>query len=211
MSPKTNTAKTPTEKTIHDRTMVLRHVLLDLEEISVEACAHLRNNMQSYGTLPVKGNIKKTKAPKVPKLTKTNAWTIFYKEKVDEAKGLKGTNLSFDDHQDLRTKVADEWKEADKEEYQIKASEVNLHSLDEWVKQYENRFGMTDDMLGLELRNSSNKENKDVEVYIKKHIKRDKLLHMLGCAGLTSVVRENTSNIVELRKNLLQYYRTKLV
>ena len=221
MSPKTNNntdTKAPTARILNDRKYVIKHILLDLEEVSKEAFTHLMDNANKYEALPVQvNNKKKTKAPKVPKLTKTSGWTVFYKEKEAEHKARiqkktkkDDVKLSFDDHGDLRTKAADEWKEADKEEYKIKASEVNEKALQEWYKHYENRCDMTDETLSQALTDLAKKDNKEVKVYIKKHMKRDKMMHMLGCAGLAETIQLDTS-LNDLRKALLEYYEENLV
>ena len=223
MSPKTNTntksktdTKAPTARILNDRKYVIKQILLDLEEVSTEAYEHLQENTTKYEALPVQVNRKKMKGPKVPKLTKTSGWTVFYKEKEAEHKvkvgkklKVKDVKLTFDDHGDLRTKAADEWKEADKEDYKIKATEVNEQALQEWYKHYENRCGMTDETLSQALTDLAKKDNKEVKVYIKKHMKRPKMIHMLGCAGLAETVQLDTS-LNELRKALLEYYEENL-
>ena len=212
---KTNT-KAPTDRILNDRKYVIQHILLDLEEVSAEACEHLMENAKKYEALPVQVNTKKTKVAKVPKLTKTSGWTVFYKEKelqhkanIQKTTNTKDVKLSFDDHGDLRTKAADEWKEADKDDYKIKASEVNEKALQEWYKHYENRFGMDDEKMSQALTNLANKDNKEVKVYIKKHMKRDKMIHMLGCAGLAETIQLDTG-LNDLRKALVEYYEDKL-
>ena len=220
MSSKTNTntdTKAPTARIINDRKYVIKHILLDLEDVSTEAFTHLTENLNKYEGLPVQVNKKKTKVAKAPKLTKTSGWTVFYKEKEAEHKAkikkkTKKTDvkLSFDDHGDLRTKAADEWKEADKDDYKIKATEVNEKALQEWYKHYENRFGMDDEKLSQALTDLAKKDNKEVKVYIKKHMKRDKMMHMLGCAGLAETIQLDTS-LNDLRKTLVEYYEENLV
>merc|ERR1711981_287639 len=186
MAPKTNTntdTKAPTARIINDRKYVIKHILLDLEDVSTEAFTHLTENLNKYEGLPVQ--IKK-------KTKKTDV------------------KLSFDDHGDLRTKAADEWKEADKDDYKIKATEVNEKALQEWYKHYENRFGMDDEKLSQALTDLAKKDNKEVKVYIKKHMKRDKMMHMLGCAGLAETIQLGTS-LNDLRKALVEYYEENLV
>merc|ERR1711981_1333976 len=187
MAPKTNTntdTKAPTARIINDRKYVIKHILLDLEDVSTEAFTHLTENLNKYEGLPVQVNQKKTKKTDV--------------------------KLSFDDHGGLRTKAADEWKEADKDDYKIKATEVNEKALQEWYKHYENRFGMDDEKLSQALTDLAKKDNKEVKVYIKKHMKRDKMMHMLGCAGLAETIQLDTS-LNDLRKALVEYYEENLV
>ena len=98
------------------------------------------------------------------------------------------------------------WKEADKEDYNVKAEEFNTQSIQEWRNAYEDSDGKftlsTDDVVSKIKASGPDSP----EVNIKKNMKKGDILHIMGCVGLANEVTQ-CSKLDELRNALLEYYK----
>ena len=115
-----------------------------------------------------------------------------------------GLYKKFHLSQILRTEAGRLWKDQDKEEWNIKAEEINSQNLEDWRNAYADgdTFSLSVDDFVTKIKEYG---PDSPESNIKK-FKKSELVHLLGSVGLADSVCL-TSKVAKLRTTLVNYYK----